>query len=143
MSNKISTKVCKKRLTVLWFVCGIGGFIVLALQSLLGRYDDKVTDAWSWFLPSIAPTLSLIIGVLVLDIISGKDVDKEVDKLFFWLAFVLSLIYLSLVAATLLLQPFTGVPLLDLMKLSNLWLVPLQGLTTAVLGAFFVKGERG
>jgi len=89
------------------------------------------------------PTLSLIVGVLVLDVTSGRDAEKKVDSFFFWLAFLLSAVYLVLVATTLFLQPFTGVPLRGLMKLSNLWLGPLQGLVAAALGAFFVKGERG
>ena len=28
---------------------------------------------------------------------------------------------------------------LELMKVSNLWLVPLQGLVSAAIGAFFIK----
>jgi len=143
MSNQISTKMCRKRLAILWFGFGFVLFIVLVLQSVFGRFGDWVEDAWSWFLPSIMPTLSLIVGVLVLDVTSGRDAEKKVGSFFFWLAFLLSAVYLVLVATTLFLQPFTGVPPLDLMKLSNLWLGPLQGLVAAVLGAFFVKGERG
>jgi hypothetical protein len=30
---------------------------------------------------------------------------------------------------------------IDLLKTSNLWLAPLQGLAAAALGAFFVKGK--
>jgi len=141
MSNQISTKMCRRRLAILWF--GFVLFIVLVLQSVFGRFGDWVEDAWSWFLPSIMPTLSLIVGVLVLDVTSGRDAEKKVDSFFFWLAFLLSAVYLVLVATTLFLQPFTGVPLRGLMKLSNLWLGPLQGLVAAALGAFFVKGERG
>jgi hypothetical protein len=142
MSNQISTEVCRRRLAILWFTTGLVLFIVLVLQSVFDRFGDRVEDAWSWFLPTIVPTLSLIVGVLVLDVTSGRDTEKKVDLFFFWLAFLLSAVYLALVAMTLFLQPFTGVPLLDLMKRSNLWLGPLQGLVTAALGAFFVKGER-
>ncbi|MGH8533131.1 MAG: hypothetical protein ACREV1_10520 [Gammaproteobacteria bacterium] len=143
MSNQISTKMCRRRLAILWFGFGFVLFIVLVLQSVFDRFGDKVEDAWSWFMPSIMPTLSLIIGVLVLDVTSSRDAEKKVDPFFFWLAFSLSAVYLALVATILFLQPFTGVPLLDLMKRSNLWLGPLQGLVAAALGAFFVKGERG
>lgn len=143
MSNQLSTKVCKRRLATLWFAGGLVVFVVLVLQSVFDRFGDRVEDAWSWFLPSIMPTLSLIVGVLVLDVTSSRDAEKKVDSFFFWLAFLLSAVYLVFVATTLFLQPFTGVPLLDLMKRSNLWLGPLQGLVAAALGAFFVKGERG
>lgn len=144
MTNQISMKVCRRHLAVLWFGIGLALFVVLVLQSVFDRFGDRAEDAWSWFLPSVMPTLSLIVGVLVLDVASRSDgyADKMIDPFFFWLTFLLSAVYLLLVAATLFLQPFTGVPLLDLMKQSNLWLGPLQGLVAAALGVFFVKGER-
>jgi len=111
MSNQISTKMCRRRLAILWFGFGFVLFIGLVLQSVFDRYGDWVEDAWSWFLPNIVPTLSLIVGVLVLDVMSGRDAEKKVDSFFFWLAFLLSAVYLVLVSATLFLQPFTGVPL--------------------------------
>ena len=89
------------------------------------------------------PTLSLIIGVLVLDTTSTGGTDKKVELFIYRLAFGLSTFYLVLVALTPLVQPFTGLSPLELMKRSNLWLGPLQGLVAAVLAAFFVKGERG
>ncbi len=128
MTNQISMKECRRRLATLWFAVGLTLFVVLVLQSVLDRFGDRVEDAWSWFLPSVMPTLLLIVGVLVLDVASGGYVDRNVDPFFFWLTFSLSALYLLLVAATLLLQPFTGVPVLDLMKQSSLWLGPLQGL---------------
>ena len=135
-------KVYRRQLAVLWFGIGLALFVVLVLQSVFDRFGDSVEDAWSWFLPSVTPTLSIIVGVLVLDVASDGYADKMIDPFFFWLTFGLSAVYLFLVAATLLLQPFTGVPVLDLMKQSSLWLGPLQGLVAAALGVFFVKGER-
>jgi hypothetical protein len=143
MTNGITTRVCKRRLAALWFGVGLVLFRVLALQSVFNRFGDRVEEAWSWFLPSIVPTLSLIVGVLVLDFTSGTDTEKRIAPFYFWLAFLLSVVYLVLISMTLFLQPFIGVPLLDLMKRSNLWLRPLQGLVAAALGVFFVKGERG
>jgi hypothetical protein len=149
MSNQIPTKACRRRLATLWFAAGLVLFIVLVLQSVFDYYSyfgDEVEDVWSWFLPSIMPTLSLIISVLVLDITSGRDAEKKIDPFFFWLAFLLSAVYLVLVATPLFIQPFiqfTDASPVDLMKRSNLWLGPFQGLVAAALGAFFVKGERG
>jgi hypothetical protein len=116
-------------------------FIIVVIQSMLGRYGDRVEDAWKWFLPTIMPTLSLIIGVLVIDFKSSEKIAKVADGFLFWLAFCLSAIYLVIVALTFFIQPFTSVPLLELMNRSNLWLGPFQGLTSAALGAFFVKAE--
>jgi len=141
MSKPLSVQTCKKRLSALWFLVGAFLFIIVVIQSMLDRYGDRVEDAWKWFLPTIMPTLSLIVGVLVIDIKSSEKVTKMVDGFLFWLAFCLSAIYLVIVALTFFIQPFTTTPLLELMHRSNLWLGPLQGLTSASLGAFFVKAE--
>ena len=60
----------------------------------------------------------------------------------FKLALCLSVTYFLVVLATIVLQPFSSVPPLELLDMSNLWLGPLQGLVTGVLGAFFVKVEQ-
>jgi hypothetical protein len=141
MSKPLSVQTCRKRLAVLWALVGAVLFIVVVIQSMLGRYGDRVEDAWKWFLPTIMPTLSLIVGVLVIDFKSSEKIVKVTDGFLFWVAFCLSAIYLAIVALTFFIQPFTSVPLLELMNRSNLWLGPLQGLTSASLGAFFVKAE--
>src|SRR3546814_3400024 len=82
------------------------------------------------------PTLSLIVGVLVADRrAAGKGQDarqagKPVDDLFFRLGAGMSVLYLLLVALSVLVQPLLpqATPL-ELMQRSNLWLGPLQGLT--------------
>jgi hypothetical protein len=139
----VSLRTCKKRLAILWVVGGLIVFVLLVLQSIFGKYGDKLDEAWAWFLPTVVPTLSLIIGVLVLDATSSKTTDKRIEPLIFNLAFGISAVYLVMVALILLIQPFTEFSPLELMKRSNLWLGPLQGLVAAALGAFFIKGERG
>src|SRR3546814_5910722 len=69
---------------------GAGGvFLLLVAQSLLGRYEPATHEVWGWFLPTVMPTLSLIVGVLVADRrAAGKGQDarqagKPVDDLFF------------------------------------------------------------
>jgi len=144
MKKEISLKTCKKRLAALWFTMGPIIVLLLVVISLLGKkLGDKADEAWGWFLPTVMPTLSLIIGVLVVDATDPQKTEKKVDRFLFWLAFDLSFFYLAIVVLTILIQPFTGSTLLDLMKASNLWLGPVQGLVAAVLGAFFIKGERG
>ena len=113
----------------------------MVVQSFGGKYGGRLDDAWGWLLPTIMPTLALIVGVLVVDLGTDAGADKMVDRYLFRLALGLSVVYLFLVTMTFLAQPLTGVPTLDLMQRSNLWLGPLQGLVAATLGAFFLKGE--
>jgi hypothetical protein len=138
----ISIITCRKRLALLWFAGGFVIFILLVVQSTFGKFGDEAGEVWSWFLPTIMPTLSLIVGVLVVDLTSAQDPKKKVDRFIFRLAFSLSLVYLLLVLSTLMVQPLTRFAPTEMLKRSNLWLGPIQGLVAAALGAFFVKSER-
>jgi hypothetical protein len=132
---------CQRGLAGLWFVGGGILFLVLIVQSLLGRYADKTTDAWSWFLPTVMPTLSLIIGVLVAEALGRNPTVKSADRFLYRFTLALSAAYLIVVFLVFGLKPFTSVGPIELMNESNLWLGPLQGLVAAALGAFFVKAE--
>lgn len=134
---------CKRRLAVAWFTGSALLFLVLTLQTIFGRNGSDASEAWGWLMPGILPTLSLITGVLVMDAL-GKSLKADaVDGFMFWLTFSLSVFYLVMVALPILLQPFTQVEPLALLKQSNLFLGPLQGLVSAALAAFFVKREEG
>jgi len=113
-------------------------FLIMVGQSIGDIYGSRAEDAWAWYLPTVMPTLSLIVGVLVADFTARREASIESNPPMFRLGVGLSLFYLVLVLMTLLVQPFLpNLAPLDLMTRSNLWLAPLQGLTAAVLGAFF------
>ena len=135
----LSMAAAKRRLSVVWFTGAGLLFLVMILQTIFGRYGADAEEAWGWLLPGILPTLSLIIGVLVMDAL-GKGVKAQrVDAFMFWTSFGLSVFYLLMVALPILLQPFVSSEPLMLLKQSNLWLGPMQGLVSAALAAFFVK----
>ncbi len=139
---KLSMYQCKRRLAALWFIGAGAVFFVVFLQTAFGHYGEKVTEVWSWVLPTVMPTLSLVLGVLVVDAL-GKGISiTRIDDFLFRLTFGLSLAYLLAVLLIFLLQPFTRVPPLQLMQQSNLWLGPFQGLVAAGLGAFFVSAPN-
>jgi hypothetical protein len=126
------------RLATIWFAGAGLVFVVLVVQSLLDYYEPRTDDAWGWFLPTVMPTLSLIVATLVADYRGGPPPTHAVEGRLFWLGGGLSLFYLGLVMLTILIQPFLSqTPPLELMQRSNLWLGPLQALTVAVLGYFF------
>lgn len=85
---------CKRKLAALWFTGAGVLFFILLLQSIFGRYGDKSSEAWSWFLPTIMPTLSLVIGVLVMDTLGEGIRALEVDAFLFRLTFGISAAYL-------------------------------------------------
>ncbi|MFX0141103.1 MAG: hypothetical protein ACFFDN_46120, partial [Candidatus Hodarchaeota archaeon] len=132
---------CKKRLTTLWFVGASFLLLLFFFQTLFGKYKGIAMEAWGWLMPTIMPSLSLVLGVWGMYVLDMGVKTKKVDRFVFRLSFALSALYLSLVTLTILFQPFTLLSPLDWMKQSNLWLGPLQGLVSASLGVFFVKRE--
>jgi hypothetical protein len=135
------------RLGTVWFA-GAGLIIsMLVIQSVAGVYEDRVQAVWSWVLPNLVPTLSLMVGVF-----AGAALQEEAEsdrmrvrRAFYRLAIGLSVFHLTCVLVTLLVQPF--IPALQgfegqidprrSFEVSNLWLGPLQGLVAAVLGTLF------
>jgi hypothetical protein len=135
---------CKNRLATVWFVGSAVVFLFFLLQSALGKYPGQIQDAWQWFVPTWLPSLSLMLGVFVADATREPGKESQPDRFTYKLARALSIAYLVVLLLTLLLDPVArrlGVadsPLAYL-RLSNLWLAPLQGLVGLVLGAFFIK----
>jgi hypothetical protein len=128
-------------LATIWFLGSAVLVILVIVQTLLDHYGNRTSDAWGWLLPTFMPTLSLITGVMVVD--PKRQQSRPVDPFVFVLASVVSTVYLFIVLLTILLAPFSALGEIQLMRLSNLWLGPTQGLVTALTGVFFVqsKGE--
>lgn len=141
----MTLRQAKWRMTTIWLAGSVLVFLILVGQSLAGYYEPRTQDAWSWFLPTVMPTLSLMVGTLVADYRRERPEEapppKPVGGPLFGLTAGLSLLYLLLVALSILIQPFLSqTPPLELMQRSNLWLGPLQGLTAGALAAFFHSG---
>lgn len=143
MKTQISMAKSKRRLATVWF--GGSGFLffLFLVQTVLGKYRESTDEAWGWLLGTFMPTLSLIIGVLVLDALGKGVMTRTVDRFMFRLTFSLSIGYLLAVALMILLSPFSPSLPLELMQQSSLWLSPLQGLVSAALGVFFIRGAQG
>jgi hypothetical protein len=69
----------QQNIALLWF-CG-GGFamIVLIVQSIAGTWGSWVSDAWSWLLPTILPTLTLILSTVTMEAIQQRASRREVN----------------------------------------------------------------
>lgn len=138
---RISMQKGKWWLAGLWFFGGATLFLIMLAQTFMNHYGNDVTEAWAWLLPTIIPTLSLIIGVLVSDAFRKGVKIKTVSRPVFLMSFALSAVYLVVVLMTLAIQPYSPLPPLDLMKISHLWQGPFQGLVSASMGVFFTSKE--
>ncbi|HZR18417.1 MAG TPA: hypothetical protein VFE51_14080 [Verrucomicrobiae bacterium] len=137
----IKKSTCRAALATLWFCAGGGLFILFVVESVLGRWQEKTNEAWGWFLPTLMPTLLLMIGVFAADATNPKEEDASVKSFTFFLSFGVSILYLSAVALTILLLPYAKAPFWVVMSQSNLFLGPFQGLVAGALGIFFVKAR--
>jgi hypothetical protein len=132
--ERISMAESKKSLAKIWFGGAGFLFILFFFQHIGGKYGKNAEDAWSWLLPNIMPTLSLIIGILIKDA-SSKKADTTVDRFLFRLSYGLSICYIAMIILMILLNPRNP---LEMIRESKLFLGPLQGLVCATLGAFFI-----
>jgi hypothetical protein len=136
----MNERVCERRLTILWsFGAGLV-FLLLVIQDIRNVYGDQSERAWSWFTATVLPTLSVMIGTVAVRARkpSGKVL---VDPLAFYVSLGLSIVYLGLVLATVLVQPLSSLTPLQLMARSTLYLAPVQVLVGLALGAFFVSRQ--
>lgn len=136
----------KKSLAVVWFIGASLPFGIFLIQSLGGKWDDQVIEAWQWLLPNVLPTLALMMSVLVAD--SGKArAERPIsDHLLYRITLILSFTYFLVLWAGILTMPLRGTTpeeFLAHLQQSNLWLGPMQGLLAGGLGAFFVKPGDG
>jgi hypothetical protein len=124
-----------------WLWLGGGGliFLLLVAQSLAGKYEGEVQEVWGWALPTIIPTLSLILAVLGVGALEPSDGLLKVRSAFYTIAFWLSATYLTLILVTILVEPLTSDEPLALFKLSSFWLAPLQGLVSSAIGVLFTR----
>jgi hypothetical protein len=132
------------KLAKLWLIMSTVFVFLLIGQSVMNKYAGKVTDVWSWALPTIIPTLSLILTVLgATSNETSKDDQARIKKPFYRAVYWISMFYLSLILGTVLVEPFTPYAPLELFKLSNLWLGPIQGLVASSMAAlFFTKKAK-
>lgn len=147
-SDLIPLERVRTRLAAIWLGASCLIFLIMVVQSLVAVYQadtqDFTKEAWGWLLPTIMPTLAIIISVLGYSALDPLFSASAVRRSFFRLALYLSAFYLALVLLTLLIQPFSAkspASAIGLMHTSNLWLGPLQGLVASALGVLFVSKQ--
>lgn len=148
--KKVNFYESRKKLLTHWLVYSAIIFIIYFVQARLGRYGQHAGDVWEWLFKFLIPSLSLMIGVLIIQV-SAQPSDQEIDLFYFRLAMGMSYFFLIM----LFLSAFL-IPIIHMQHNSNLIiteqkniiqafdayngiLIPLQGLSTITLGIFFSK----
>jgi hypothetical protein len=143
MSDRVLVSSCQSRLVIIWLVGGAVIFTLVLVQTLGGKYSGQVEKVWSWFIPTILPTMLIIVSAVAYGARQKTRKRATADRLAFYLTFGLSCFYLAMVVVTVLVQPLTSMTPLELMAVSHLWLGPIQGLVGIALGVFFASRENG
>ncbi|MCX6246148.1 MAG: hypothetical protein NTW10_00305 [Bacteroidetes bacterium] len=142
MVKSISTEIAKKRLATVWFVIGGILFLFMLSLTLTGRFGTKLHDVWSWFLPIVFPSLTLMIGVFAVDALSSGVKPAKIDRYIFVLTFIMSIVYLLTILVVLIVSSINPEPI-DIMTASNFGLGPFQGVVSACIGIFFIQKDKG
>lgn len=130
------------RLTTVWIVGTSLVFIIVIFQSLMNHYGTKTQEVWEWLLPTTMPCLGMIISSLISNAYYSSASSVPVRKVIYRVTIWVSVSYVTLVLLTILLQPFSSIPPVELMHRSNIWLGPIQGLVGSALGVFFSSGHQ-
>ena len=143
----IPTNTCRRKLAILWFSASGVLYLILFVQVQLGHWGNDTGRVMAWMLPSLTPTLSLILGVFVADAVRSPGEASQqgavnAEPFFFRLTFSISSVYLASLLLIILLQPESPTNVELLITQNNLWLVPFQALVVASMGAFFVSQKK-
>src|SRR5215203_430007 len=138
-SDFVPIESVRNKMATLWLSSAGIIFLTLVIQSLRLVYGTDAQEVWGWILPTLMPTLSLIITVLSYSALDPAMSGAIVRRDFYRLASWLSGAYLVAVFLTLIIQPFSAGDPIQLMQMSNLWLGPFQGLVASALGVLFAS----
>jgi uncharacterized integral membrane protein len=141
--NSVPLDAARSRLAWVWFIGTAFVLVLVIIQSLMNRYGSRTQEAWEWLLPTIMPTLGMILSGLICTALDPLSSEVFVRRSFVRVALWLSGFYQALILLTILSQPFTDLDPIDLMHRSNLWLGPIQGLVGAAIGVLFVSKQKG
>ena len=145
MSARLDMRRCQRRLLALWggwSVLGLG--VVLVQTSPGGAYDANGGAVWDWFLPTVIPTLSLMLGTVLADARTpsdGAEPPSTVDATAYHVALWASVLYLVLVLALLFAYAQAPAPVEALRERSRL-VSAIYSVVGVALGTFFVSKRR-
>src|SRR5437899_11562405 len=111
--ERIPLDSARNSLTVVWFVGAALSFILLAAQSILGKFENSLQEVWGWYTPTVFPTSALMLGVIGATALQ-PGYDKRLVKAFlFKLARALAVFYILMLLLTMLHAPFSKLQRLE------------------------------
>jgi hypothetical protein len=145
MSARLEMRRCQRRLLAVWSgwsILGLG--VVLVQTSPGGAYEANGGAVWDWFLPTVIPTLSLMLGTVLADARESSDAAEPaatVDALAYRVALWASVLYLVLVLALLLTYAQAPTPV-EALRAQGRLVSAIYSIVGVALGTFFVSKRK-
>ena len=136
---KIAMLKCQTRLMLVWVVECVLLLLVAWLQILFGHYGEKGRDVMEWLLPSITPTLSLVVGVWANSALNKSKKTEKVGIAIYRAVLAVSVFYLVFIGLIFAIQPMVPLSPLEVINNSSLIMAPLQGIVCIFIGIFFTQ----
>src|SRR5947208_4218191 len=107
--QQIPLEQARNSIATVWFPLVAVLFVIIVVQTILGRYQGSVQEVWAWFQPTVFPTSALILGVMGATALQPDSDQRTVKRFFFSLSRGLAIFYLLILLLILLLDPFAPV----------------------------------
>lgn len=137
----MTVQSARKSISWLWFVVGTSTLFLVAAQSIAGRFEPRTSEVWEWLLPNLMPTLMLVVSVFTFSPVRNAGV-RKVSTPFVIAAVVMSIGYLLLVLSPFVLPPILGTGPMEVIGTTQLFIGPIQGIVSGILGVFFVRAGQ-
>lgn len=131
MNTSVSLAKIRNRLALIW---GIGFLVVFALFAVLSvtTFEQHLLEVWAWFMPTVAPTLGVILGSVLTRDDRPRRVQLAAARVVVWA----SAFYLALVFVLSFAWAWTHYAPLEWYKAVAILLAPIQGIVSGLLGRF-------
>lgn len=151
--TRISFSSAQRTLALVWSIGFLLNFTLVVIVANGDNFKSTETVAWSWFLPAIVPTLSLVLGSYFRNAFKPVE-SKQVERFALRLTVILSSFYLLVLGMSFInavLTPWfhperSTQQLLQmsqhLLQISAIYLSPLQGIVAIALGHFVVSAKE-
>lgn len=131
----------QRKLLVIWLLGTAPALLIVLARTF--QNSNEIEKVWSWLLPSVMPTLSLVLGTYAATALTEVQQPRSVDVLFFRVSVALSLAYLAIISIAICVYPFSAPPATKILDKVSLVMGPVQGLVSACLGVFFISNSQG
>ncbi len=137
---EIESKEARKNITFWCFTLSTFLLLIFIIQTVNGKFEDKLSDAWLWISPNIFPFLGLVSGGYLLN--TTEINNTTVDRFYYRLSLYFTIFYFVILFITIMFYPLSDNSILEHYRKANIYLVPIQSIVNGLLGLFFVKGNK-